>query len=214
MKKILTIFLLLAAVVKGDTLYWQVSENATVDGGSIYQFVNSYGTYDWVSEYDGNTYSSYNVAARVKVTGGNLSQPEYLNIYVGGGEFEDGSTGLDLSPDTGGYWGLGVPSPIQSSVAEYGYGSEMFREYTFMVELGEITWDDVADTIEWTTIAQSDEFAGAMLEQYIHERFDLNPPNLATWSPLAYHTTPEPSSGILFLIGLSFLLLKRPKPFT
>ena len=191
----------------GDVLYWQVSETATVDGGSIRDFVEPFGTYEEELP-NGETYIGYNVAARVKVTGGNLSQPEYLRIYFGNGIWQEGDIGSDLKPDTGGYWGLGVPSPVQSSVEEYGYGSELFKEYAFMVELGELTWDDVAEDLNWTTIAQSDEFAAEMLSQYIHERFDIAPSNLETWSP-NFHTVPEPSTALLCIIGFGVLMLKR-----
>ena len=189
----------------GDVLYWQVTEDATVDGGNIKDFVEPFGTYE-----DGDTYIAYNVAARVKVTGGNLSQPEYLRIYFGNGAWEDGDFGIDLSPDTGGYWGLGVQSPVQSSIEEYGYGSELFEEYTFMVELGNVTWDDAVEDLNWTTIAQSDEFSAEMLSQYIHERFELAPPSLAAWNP-NFHTVPEPSSAILTMIGLGLIGLMRKK---
>ena len=209
MKKLIFVgFCLLSLVGVSDTLYWQVTDAATVDGRSIYSFVESYGTYNDVLE-DGTPYVGYNVGARVKITGGNLSQPEYLNIYLGNGWFEDGSVGVEFSPDTGGYWGIGNPSAIQSSIEEYGWRSELFQEYSFMVELGELTWDDVAENLDWTTIAQSDEFAADQLSQYIHERFDIAPPNLATWNPLIYHTTPEPNSLLLMLFGTGLLLLKR-----
>lgn len=209
MKRLIVILLSCLTFLNGsgNVLYWQVTEDATVDRGNIKDFVESFGTYEGELP-NGDTYISYNVAARVKVTGGNLSQPEYLRIYFGDGEFEDGSLGLDLAPDTGGYWGLGVSSPVQSSVEEYGYGSELFKEYAFMVELGELTWDDVAKDLNWTTIAQSDEFAAEMLSQYIHERFELAPPSLAAWNP-NFHTVPEPSTSLLCLLGSSLLILRR-----
>lgn len=94
MKKILTIFLLLAAVVKGDVLLWQVDETTTVDGGSIYTFLSPY----VVDEDNWN-------AARVKVTGGNLSEPIYLPITYGPGQNEDGAWGVEICENESGYWG-------------------------------------------------------------------------------------------------------------
>ena len=196
---------MLAFAGNGDVLYWQVTDEATVDGGNIKAFVEPYGTYEEELP-SGDMYIGYNVAARVKVTGSHLQQSIYLPIY---GLSDDAELGVDFSPDTGGHWGCGVPTGNQSPLDTLGYGSEMFMECAFQVELGEITWDEVADTLDWTTIAKSDTFAASQLSQYIHERFVLPPPDLDVWTPMNFYIVPEPSSGLLLLFGLALFALKR-----
>lgn len=201
---------MLAFVGNGDVLYWQITDAAKVDNETIVSFVEPYGTYEEELP-SGDMYIGYNVAARVKVTGGNLSESVYLPLYFGDGISEDGEFGVDFSPNNGRYWGCGVPTGNQSPLDGVGYGSEMFMECAFQVELGEITWDEVADTLDWTTIAKSDTFAASQLSQYIHERFDIAPPNLDIWTPMVFHTIPEPNSGLLLLFGLAPLLLTRKR---
>ena len=190
-----------------EVLYWMVDDRATVDGGSIVDFVESYGMYE--EEYNGGIYTAYNVAARVKVTSGDGSGLYYLPIYFGEGLTEDGEFGVDFSPNLGGSWGSGVPTGNQSSLNDLNYS--LFAEYVFQVELGEITWDDVAENYDWVTLAKSDEFAASSLNDYIHESFDLYPSSLQVWTPMTFHTIPEPNSFILLSIGISMLLLSRKR---
>ena len=46
------------------------------------------------------------------------------------------------------------------------------------------------------------------LSDYIHETFDLNPGQLAVWTPTQF-TIPEPTSGLLLLVGGAMLALRR-----
>ena len=198
---------LLSFVGASDILYWQITDAATVDGGSIYSFVESYGTYEEELE-DGSQYIGYNIGARVKITGGNLTEPYYLPQYIGDGNFADGRSGVEFSPNLGGHWGCGVPVGNQSSIESL-QNNEMFMEYIFVIELGEYTWDDALDSWNLIPLAESDKYVANQLQQYFYERFDLGPPETGIWTPIQFHSTPEPTTGMLIILGLSYLLLKR-----
>ena len=61
------------------------------------------------------------------------------------------------------------------------------------------------------TLAESDSLAYAYLQEYVYERFDLNPPTAGIWTPMDFHTVPEQNSGILCLLGGAALALRRKK---
>lgn len=174
---------------------WMVEESATVDGEGIYSFVSAYPTDD----------DNWN-AARVKVSGGDLDSPIFLNLYAGEGEVYEGDLGVELWDNGSGYWGTGLcQSPMEQEFA---------MECLFAIELGHNVYDASTDAIVWTTLAQSDEFTREVLSNYFYERFDLNPPSNKVWSPLEFHTmsVPEPDAGTCLLLGTAMLLLLRPKP--
>ena len=87
---------------------------------------------------------------------------------------------------------------------------EMMQEYMFMIELGENVWDSLIEDYNWSPLAYSDTVEGQWLKQkYTSEEGSLAPPTFTTWTPMNYHTVPEPSASLLCIIGLGVLLLKR-----
>lgn len=205
-------FALFAAAVMASTvlvageeiLYWMVDDSSTVNwwndqgeqvSGTVSSFFDSFGTPEEGSAF----------AARVRVTGGDIQDGEavFLDLYipgqgvdVGGGEY-----GV-LFSEVGGYWGAGVPTGNQSPSGDYAAGSP---EFNFIVELGNL---DASDN--WTTVAYSEPASYTSLSAYIHETFDLNPGQLAVWTSVSFGTdVPEPSSGLLLLIGGALLALRR-----
>lgn len=176
-----------------DVLVWMVTDAATVDGQGIMAFLSP-------AIVDDDNWN----AARVKVTGAGLSEPMYLDIYVGNGWTESGEYGVEAGDNGSGFWGCGVPVGNQSPL----YG-EMSAEAMFSVELGHNVYDELGDDVTWTTLAESDAFARSALENYIYEQFDMNPPSNGIWSPLEFHTVPEPDAGTLAVLGVAFLLLLR-----
>ena len=140
------------------------------------------------------------------MTGGNIAADEdvFLDLYipdygldVGGGEW-----GVEFS-EVGGYWGAGVPTGNQSPSGDYSAGTP---EYSFIVELGNIDSSD-----NWTTVATSASATYSSLATYIHETFDINPGALNVWTPAVFTAVPEPSSGLLALLGLALLALRRKR---
>ena len=192
-----------------DVLYWMIDSSATVDTGvegntpvTIGDFFQSIGDYF----PDLNTGEGSAFAARVRVTGGDITEDTFLNLYipgygvdVGGGEY-----GVEFSDDVGGYWGAGVPTGNQSPSGDYSAGSP---EYSFIVELGNIDSSD-----NWTTVATSASASYSSLADYIHQTFDLNPGQTAVWTPTEFTVAPEPSSGLLTVVGLALLALRRKRP--
>ena len=189
-----------------DVLYWMVDNSATVkwwngDGeqvsGTVSSFFDSYGAAEDSA-----------FAARIRVTGGDIQDGEdvFLDLYipgygldVGGGEY-----GVEFS-QVGQYWGAGVPTGNQSPSGDYSAGTP---EYCFMVELGNIDSSD-----NWTTVAWSATESYSSLGAYIQQSFDLTPGQLAVWVPASFITPiPEPSGGLMTLLGLAVLALRRKRP--
>ena len=193
-----------------DVLYWMIDGNATIttdaESGtitSIDSFFNNIGNYfPDLSTGEGSAF-----AARVRVTGGNIQEGQdvFLDLYIPdyGLDVGGGAYGVEFSDDVGGYWGVGVPTGNQSPSGDYSAGSP---EYSFIVELGNIDSSD-----NWTTLAQSAATAYSQLGDYIQQSFDINPSSMAVWTPTDFTLAPEPSSGLLTVIGLALLALRRKK---
>ena len=179
-----------------DVLYWMVDSTATVDGQNISLFFD---------DYDAPAGSAF--AARVRVTGGDIQdgQDVFLDLYIPGSGLDEGGGeyGVEFS-DVGGYWGAGVPTGNQSPSGDFSAGTP---EYSFIVELGNIDAQD-----NWTTVATSASAAYSTLGDFIHETFDINPGQIAVWSPTTFTApVPEPSSGLLMAVGLALLALRRKR---
>ena len=196
--------LLAASSLPADeqVLYWMVDDSATVTMGD--------GTTPnlsaFLSEETEDTWS----AARIRVTGGNIADGEsvFLNLYDSQGNVMAGDLGIAFD-DNAGYWGAGVPVGNQSPIGNYAAGTP---EYNFIVEIGNVAWDASSGTASWTeTIAKSDPVSYTWLYEanHIAATFDMNPPAGMAWTPTAFTEIPEPSSGLLLLIGGALLELRR-----
>ncbi len=191
---------------ENDVLYWMVDDTASV----AERQANGTETSSSVSEFFAAYALSHELApdssfaARIRVTGGDISEDTFLGLYSGGGEVVPGDLGIDFDI-VGGVWGAGAPDGIQSPSGDYSAGTP---EYSFIVELGNIAWDGTGDGT-WTTIATSATALYNSLGDYIHERFDIYPGGMAAWTPVQFTAVPEPSGGILSLFGLALLALRR-----
>ena len=77
---------------------------------------------------------------------------------------------------------------------------------SFMIELG--NWDDsLGPGNEWQVLASSDPETIENLNQFLHD-FDYDPQTKLEWQGAGY-SVPEPSSGMLLLIGGALLALRR-----
>ncbi len=183
-----------------DVLYWMVDTTATVEQDGVTTSVASF-----FDNYDAPEGSAF--AARVRVTGGDIQdgQDVFLDLYIPGYGLDEGGGewGVEFG-DAGGYWGAGVPTGNQSPSGDFSAGSP---EYSFTVELGNIDSSD-----NWTTVATSAVVAYSSLGDYIHETFDINPGQIAVWTPTEFSVSvPEPTSGLLTVIGFALLVLRRRK---
>ena len=195
-----------------DVLYWMIDGNATIttDAESSPPTTATIGDFfDNIGDYfpDLSTGEGSAFAARIRVTGGDIQdgQDVFLDLYIPGYGIDEGggAYGVEFS-SVGGYWGAGVPTGNQSPSGDYSAGTP---EYSFIVELGNI---DASDN--WTTLAQSAATAYSQLGDYIHQTFDINPSSMAVWTPTDFTVAPEPSSGLLMVMGMAFLALRRKRP--
>ena len=182
-----------------EVLYWMVGDDATV---------NDHGTYSSVSDFLPTETDDSWSAARIRVTGGDIVGDVFLDVYDTDGTLQVGSGALGIAfGDTGsGYWGAGVPTGNQSPLGGYAGTSP---EYSFIIELGNVSWDgNAASWVETVAVSQSATYSD--ISRYIHTSFDPNPTVGGAWAPTAYNV-PEPSSGLLLLVGGGLLLLRRRK---
>ena len=182
-----------------DVLYWMIDSNATVEKDGVTSSVSSF-----FDNYGAPANSAF--AARVRVTGGNIQEGQdvFLDLYIPGYGLDEGggAWGVEFST-VGGYWGAGVPTGNQSPSGDYSAGTP---EYSFIVELGNIDSSD-----NWTTVATSAAKAYSDLGDYIHQTFDINPGQIAVWTPAQFTAVPEPSGGLLTLMGVALLALRRKR---
>ena len=169
-------------------LYWMVDSSTTVtpeNGGEAVSLSEFFAGFDGGSEF----------AARVRVTGGDITGDTFLDLYYPNG-FEDGEFGVDFDG-----FSVGAPTGVQSSMpAVYSAGSP---EYSFIIEIGNVTDDS------WTTVAQSAASTYSSLVANIQPLGDLFPQTAVAWTPTSFTAVPEPSSGLLMAVGLALLALRR-----
>ena len=209
----LTAAILTTGVLSADdvqVLYWMVDDTATIDVDGRNVNIKDY--LDPTKPDSGSPYivqpETY-YAARIRVTGGG-GEDAFLPLYYPGGGLEDGTVGVELWSN-GGYWGAGVPTGNQSPVGNYASGSP---EYSFIVEIGNVSWDESSGVASWVeTVAESAAATYSSLydAKYIANSFDTNPPSGQIWTQTSFTAVPEPSSGLLLLVGGGLLLLRRRK---
>ena len=183
------------ASAEEDVLYWMIDSSAEVTKDGVTSTVGSF--FDNYEAPEGSAF-----AARVRVTGGNITEDTFLDLYVPGYGVDEGGGewGVEFG-DAGGYWGAGVPTGNQSPIGAYSAGSP---EFSFIVELGNIDSSD-----NWTTVATSAAATYSSLAANIHQTFDINPGQTAVWTPASFQAVPEPSGGLLTLMGVALLALRR-----
>ena len=185
----------------GDVLYWMVDDTATVadNGTGETKSITAY--------YDAAAEAGQTLAARVRVTGGDITGDTFLDLFDEEGERFSGEYGVDFSDGAiSGYWGAGVPTGNQSPSGSYSAGSP---EFAFTIERGNVEYNELADTFSWTTVAASATQTYSELATYIHETWGMSVDSLHVWTPAQFTAAPEPTSGMLGLLGLAFLALRR-----
>lgn len=187
----------LGSAGENDVLYWMVDGAAEVQRAGENTTVR--GLYD---EWKDGAAEGSAFAARVRVTGSDIVNDTFLDLYITdyGVDANNGDLGVIFSGD-GDYWGAGVPTGAQAPIGDYSSGSP---EYSFIIELGNIDSDD-----NWTTVATSAASSYTSLGNYIHQAFDLSPQTAAIWAPSSFQSIPEPSGGLLLLMGVAILALRR-----
>lgn len=184
-------------------LYWQVLDTATVEGVLINDYVSTYAqTYN---NFDYGGHSGKIAGARtVFFEGGD--DPSLMSIYYSANNTWN-STDKTFT----------LINDEDSPTTVVGTGGGMYSHFTisdpsqlsFAIELG--NWENG----QWVTLASSGTMSysdltvkdadGVHILQ-MRDGIDLN--NFQPWAPNAY-VVPEPSSGLLLLVGAGLLALRR-----
>ena len=188
---------LLAAVSfagDNDVLYWMVDTgaNVTSQDGTTTSTVA-----DFLAGYSQPADSSF--AARVRVSGDGVSDDTFLDLfYPGDGDYfrELGDLGVELDYLS--------ESAMQSPLGSYGS-----PEYSFIVEIGNVVWSDGGSSGTWTTLATSEATSYSDLGRFITQTLSLDIPQSAAWAQPSFAAVPEPSGGLLLVMGVAILALRR-----
>lgn len=120
---------------------------------------------------------------------GNAPDPEITDVWI-----EDGVSGS-----------YGKSSYVMSSLEMLGGN---LSEYSFAIELGAWDYDEATDTASWMLAAASDAKTYAELEEFRSSQLKIA--GAVPWNPTSY-MVPEPTGGLLILIGGALLALKRKR---
>ena len=191
----------LARFACADVMLWTVDENATVDDAySVMTFLSP------VPDDD-----LHNPAARVKVSGGGLAEPVYLDNF-----FQEDPDGPYMLDEGGGYYGVWAGDPGSGHygvmIQQSHLPTELAMEALFSIEIGQMNWDD--DTYmsgAFQVLAESDKYTYEQVLSHTYEIASIAPP-VTDWKPMNYYSVgsvPEPSSGLLAAVGLCVLALRR-----
>lgn len=133
-------------------------------------------------------------AARVRYETADASG--YLPVY--------GVAGDDVYPTTGTGAAALLPGEYFSSL-----GSFTGASYSFVLELG--NWSNgawVQTSMESTAVSYND----LELDRHIAEWRDTTPVYSQPWTPTSFSVVPEPTGGVLMLLGTALLALRRRRP--
>ena len=198
-----------------EVLYWMLDNPTITD---MY-----YTQYKLADAVDSKTMEGNEmVFARVAAVSANQVEA-YNSTRLDNGVKEGDLVYLDLYYDIGGSWFIDNPTGQGNDVAEITAGGKVepyqrasiaaslttknpdvkWETYSFAVELGTFN-----ENGEWVIAAISHTETYAALTGYISQQLDI--PDATPWAPNAF-AAPEPSSGLLTLIGLALLGLKRKR---
>ena len=200
MKKLgiyLTLFigLLTSISAEAEYLWWVVDEPSVTytdkDGSHTTGTENL-----WLNTESGRMYIS---DARVRVQNSSAGVDEYLTIMFPDEGLEADSVSVEPLPaHCGDVWAIWIPKSAQ------------YEGYSFAIELGNYAnWEDPNS---WTALATSGFKTYADIKDYIAE-IETEVPISEYWNPNQFTAVggaiPEPTSGMLVLIGAGLLALRR-----
>ncbi len=187
----------LSAHADDDVLYWMMSgtESMTDENGqktTVSEFLTASGGSDF--------------SARVRVTGGGVAEDTFLNLYYyDGSDFVLDDSAEAAFQQSGGVWSCSLGEGNLASVGAYSSGSP---EYSFVIELGNVVNEEWTQTLATSSTMTYQSLADA---GFISQTFDVSPPVSTMWNGGAFTAIPEPTSGMLMLMGLALLSLRRKR---
>lgn len=176
-------------------MYWQLgSTGNTVDNGpsDVYTFLG----FDHANDELGVRIAAYD-------KDGNLVK--YLNPVYGPVDGNPGYIDWEYNDEL-----IGTRSDLPASTRQAYYGPDDYLEMLFQMQVGNYDEDFNFSTLLWTK--------GELVDgKHWYDTGSILPPG-TEWIPTQFYTinpvvsitpSPEPNSGILLLIGIGFLGLKR-----
>lgn len=169
-------------------LYWMVDADAKVDDNGIMR---------WVEEVRSRPGGHAVEGAVVHVEGPDVGEGVYLNLLDSSGSVSGAvAIGLEWNEAAGGFTAGPAMSQIQAGWQNAGT--------TFTMELGYYEGD------KWVVMARSPGASWDELVAASDVSFDDIDPAHQHWAPSVF-VVPEPSSGLLILIGSALLALRRKR---
>ncbi len=175
-----------AAVAQADVLYWQLTETPTVDLGGE----DSY-TVD------------FNYSVAIYATADSGVTKTYLSNYVAGS-----SSNLKVDEVPSSLAGFpGSTLLLGADLTDLGVSSSgSYADYTFFIEI----FNPEGQALYQTSISGTDAVADA--NKYISTAEFTSKWNSANaWKPSTFSAVPEPTSGMMLLMGMALLALRRRK---
>ena len=187
-------FLSVHAAEDGGALLWMIDTDTTV---------NRFGSVYTIEEFNAATGFSHGQIefARIAATSETSGDSVYLYMY------DEGNLGTDPVYDTTmmlNFEEVGDDLPyVGATWASFAGLEGDLADYSFAVQLG--NWNN--DFTVWNIEAISDGQSYEDLQAFINNSV-VAVPGYEPWNPGA-HNVPEPSAGLMLLIGFGFLSLRR-----
>lgn len=153
-----------------------------------------------VKDFDGSTLMIKDLVGRGDAAGMTVNAVRVMALTEGT------STQLELRMPESNVWSdyIGLPDGDGDFYAGPAYanfsGVAGYADLSFMIELGNLNGDS------WTTLAVSEIAAATSLSDFIRSA-QLDMYGMLEWTPS--YTVPEPTSGLLVLLGCGLLALRR-----
>ena len=171
-------------------LYWQVEDTAAItwfDGTEL-------GT---VSDYTNRDGQQINMARAVSTTAADGMYTYYMDIGVTSDTMEPTGDGAGTGPMLSYVGAFNSPTELAGLSFAIELGNWANGQWTTLATTGMISYNDL--TVQ--SAAEGGTYILTADQGY-------NLPTFTAWSPESYNV-PEPSSGLLMLIGASLLALRR-----